>query len=73
MQLADAKASHVRKDNQERQGKTPQGRQFYQKAAAALERDEAAAAVSNLQMALTFEPDNAFFKEKLSEAKAAAR
>ena len=73
IQLADAKASHVKKDNQERQGKTPQGRQFYQKAAAALERDEAAAAVSNLQMALTFEPDNAFFKEKLSEAKAAAR
>ncbi len=73
MQLADAKASHVKKDNQERQGRTPQGRQYYQKAAAALERDEAAAAISNLQMALTFEPDNAFFKEKLAQAKTAAR
>lgn len=73
MQLADAKASHVKKDNEERQGRTPQGRQFYQKAAAALKREELSAAVSNLQMALTFEPDNAFFKEKLAEAKAAAR
>jgi len=70
MQLADAKASHVKKDNQERQGRTPQGRQYYQKAAAALERDEAAAAISNLQMALTFEPDNAFFKEQLADVKA---
>jgi len=69
MQLADAKASHVKKDNEERQGRTPQGRQFYQKAAAALKREELSAAVSNLQMALTFEPDNAFFKEKLDEAR----
>ena len=73
MQLADAKASHVKKDNEKRQGKTPQGRQFYQKAAAALERDELSAAVSNLQMALTFEPNNVFFKERLAEAKAASR
>ncbi len=73
MQLADARASHAKKDNEERQGRTAQGRQFYQKAAAALKRDELPAAVSNLQMALTFEPDNAFFKEQLAEAKAAGR
>ena len=73
MQLAQAKASHAKKNNEERQGRTPQGRQFYQKAVHALLRDEAGAAVSNLQMALTFEPDNAFFKEKLAEAKTAAR
>ena len=73
MQLADAKASHVKKDNEERQGKTPQGRQYHQKAAAAIERKDTASVISNLQMALTFEPDNTFFKSTLAEAKAEAK
>jgi DnaJ-class molecular chaperone len=73
MQLADAKASHVKNDNEKRQGKTPQGRQFYQKAAAAIERRDNAAVISNLQMALTFEPDNSLFKDRLAEAKAEAK
>jgi DnaJ-class molecular chaperone len=73
MQLADAKASHVKNDNEKRQGKTPQGRQFYQKAAAAIERKDNAAVISNLQMALTFEPDNSLFKDRLAEAKAEAK
>ena len=70
MLLAEALSSHTRKDSEERQGKTPQGRQFYQKAAAALQRGDNAGAISNLQMALTFEPGNAFFKEQLEHAKA---
>ena len=70
MQLAAARASHVRKESEDRQGKSPQGRQFYQRAVSALERDDAAAAVNALQMALTFEPGNATFKQKLAEAKA---
>jgi len=70
MQLAEARTSHVRRDSEQRQGRTPQGRQFYQKAAAALARGDNASAISNLQMALTFEPDNAFFKEVLEDARA---
>jgi len=70
MQLAEARASHVKKDSEQRQGRTAQGRQFYQKAAAALQRGDRVGAINNLQMALTFEPDNAFFKEQLAATKA---
>lgn len=70
IQLAEARASHQRKDAEERQGKTTQGRQFHQKAMQCLERGDHAGAVSNLQMALTFEPGNASFKEQLEAAKA---
>jgi DnaJ-class molecular chaperone len=69
MQLAEARASHAKRDSEERQGRTAQGRQFYKKAAAALERGDKLGASNHLQMALTFEPDNAFFKEQLALAK----
>ena len=72
MQLAQALSSHTKRDSEERQGKTPQGRQFYQKAAASLKRGDNAGAISNLQMALTFEPGNTFFKESLQHAKASS-
>ena len=72
MQLAQALSSHTKRDSEERQGKTPQGRQFYQKAAASLQRGDNAGAISNLQMALTFEPGNTFFKESLQHAKASS-
>jgi DnaJ-class molecular chaperone len=70
MQLAEARASHAKKDSEERQGKTPQGRQFWRRAHDALERGDHAGAVNNLQMALTFEPDNVFFREQLAAARA---
>jgi DnaJ-class molecular chaperone len=73
MQLAEAKAAHVKKQVETRQGRTPQGRQFYQKAQQDLERGNTAGAVNNLRMALTFEPDNAFFKEQLAALKARQR
>ena len=69
IQLAEARASHQKKDAEERQGKTPQGRQFHQKAMQCLQRGDNAGAASNLQMALTFEPQNEFFKEQLAAAK----
>ncbi len=69
MQLAEARASHAKKDSEERQGKTPQGRQFYQKAAAAIDRGDTAGAINHLQMALTFESGNSYFKELLAELK----
>lgn len=70
IQLAEAKASHVKKESEERQGKTPQGRQFYQKAAQCLARGDNAGAANHLKMALTFEPGNELFKEQLAAAKA---
>jgi DnaJ-class molecular chaperone len=69
MQLAEARASHVKRDSEERQGKTAQGRQFHQRAATALEAGDTSGAINHLQMALTFEPTNAGFKELLAELK----
>ena len=58
-----------RKAYAERQGKTPQGRQYVSKATTDLQRGDYASAVNNLQMALTFERGNPLFEEKLEEAK----
>lgn len=70
MQLAEAQAEHAKKDVAERKGQTAQGRQFYQKAEAAMKAGDWAGVVQQLQMALTFEKDNPLFKDKLAEAKA---
>jgi DnaJ-class molecular chaperone len=69
MQLSEAKAAHARQDAHERQGKTPQGRQFHQKGVEDIAREDWAAAERNLKMALTFEPDNAYFKELAEDAR----
>jgi hypothetical protein len=58
-------ASHVKKEAEARQGKTPQGRQFYQRAQQCLARGDTTGAANNLKMALTFEPSNALFKQQL--------
>jgi len=69
IQLAEARAEHDKAQSQERQGKTAQGRQFYQKAENDAKRRDYAAAINNLQMALTFERDNAGFQARLEELK----
>ena len=69
IQLAEATAAGAKQDTEERQGKTPQGRQFYQKASEDIRRDDWLSAENNLKMALTFEASNEFFKEKLEEAR----
>ncbi len=71
IQLADARASHVKEESEARQGKTAQGRQFYQKAMQCQQRGDTAGTINNLQIALTFEPSNEFFKEQLAATKAA--
>jgi DnaJ-class molecular chaperone len=73
MQLANASAEADRRASQERGGRTPQGRQFFKLATADISRGNWAAAARNLQTALTFEPDNALFKERLAQAKQALR
>ena len=69
MQLADAEAASNRQQTEKRQGRTPQGRQYFNLATADLRRGDFAAGVRNIQTALTFEPDSAFFKEQLAEAR----
>jgi DnaJ-class molecular chaperone len=69
MQLSEAKAAHAKQDSEELQGKTAQGRQYFSKATTDLLKSDYSAAVRNLQMALTFEPGNQWFEEKLAEAR----
>lgn len=73
MQLAEASAEADRRASQERGGRTPQGRQFFKLAEADIARGNWASAERNLRTALTFEPDNALFKERLAQAKQALR
>ncbi len=69
MQLAEAEAAGSRKQTEAREGRTPQGRQYFNLASASLRQADFASAVRNLQTAATFEPDNAYFKEHLAEAR----
>ena len=69
--LSQARASHVKQESEERQGKTAQGRQFYQKAMQCQKRGDTRGTINHLQMAVTLEPDSQFFRQQLAEAKAA--
>ncbi len=69
IQLAEAEAAGSRQVTAERQGHTPQGRQYFNLALADLKRSQFGAAVRNLQTALTFEPNNSFFKDQLASAR----
>ena len=62
-----------RQVSQEREGKTPYGRRYITLANQDLVRDDLKSARQNLQMASTFEPDNAWVKETLAELKAKLR
>jgi DnaJ-class molecular chaperone len=64
---AETKAA-VKKEQEEQIGTHPKGRQFYQLGAADLEAGRWASAERNLKMAMTYEPSNARYKEKLAEA-----
>ena len=54
---------------EEREGRTREGRQYHQLARRDQQREDWAAAARNLQTALTFEPGNEFFSERLAEIK----
>ena len=70
MQLAEARSVAGKVAVEERQGRTPQGRQFWKIAEGDMQREDWSAAARNLQTALTFEPDNELFREKLAEVRA---
>lgn len=69
IQLAQAESVGGRRQTEAREGRTPQGRQFFNLAVQDLGRKQFAGAVRNLQTALTFEPGNELFKKRLSEAR----
>jgi DnaJ-class molecular chaperone len=73
LQLAEAEAAHKKQRSETTHGKTPQGRQYYQKGAQALEQGNASQAVSHFQMALTFEAGNEHVKAMLEKAQKAKR
>lgn len=73
LQLVESAAAASQRARSEREGRTPQGRRHFAQATSDLGRGDVAAAIRSLQMALTYEPDNAAFKTKLTELRARAR
>lgn len=68
IQLAEAEAA-AEKSLEERTGSTPNGRRYFALAHSDIDRGDLAAATRNLQMAITFEPGNEYFKKKLEEVR----
>ena len=73
MQLAEAQAEAGRQSTEERQGRTREGRQYFNLALADLKRRDYLAAERHLRTALTFEPNNAVFKEQLASIRKLTR
>jgi len=72
IQLSEAEAEAERSEAQQR-GQTPQGRQYFARAEADLQRGDTAAALRNLQTAVTFEPGNETFRQRLQELRRRTR
>jgi len=68
MQLAAAEAG-ARKQAQENEGLTPQGRQYFRLASDEIKRQDWRSAERNLATALSFEPKNESFKSRLEEVR----
>ncbi len=66
---AEAKAA-VKKEVAEQIGTHPKGRQFFQVGVTDLEAGRLASAERNIKLALTFEPTNPLYLQKLEEARA---
>jgi DnaJ-class molecular chaperone len=69
MQLAEADSQAEKKALEDHLGTTPNGRRFFSLARSDIDRNDLDSAIRNLQMALTYEPANEFFKQKLKELK----
>jgi DnaJ-class molecular chaperone len=69
IRLAEADSQAEKKTLEDHLGTTPNGRRFFALARADIDRNDLDSAIRNLQMALTYEPTNQFFKQKLKEWK----
>lgn len=67
LRFREEQEGQLQRHEVERQGQTPQGRQFYGQAVQAYDRGDLAQAVQNLKMALVYERDNALFIETLAQ------
>jgi DnaJ-class molecular chaperone len=67
MPLATAEAEAERQRREQHEGRTPNGRRYFRLARSDLARGDRAAAERNFRTALTFEPDNAFFRQALEQ------
>lgn len=71
---SEAESKHAaRREAEASIGAHPKGRQFFQAGSNDLEAERFASAERNLKMALTYEPQNALYKEKLVEAQTKMR
>jgi curved DNA-binding protein CbpA len=69
IRLSEAQATADKQASEELEGRTREGRQYHQMARRDQQKQDWASAARNLQTALTFEPDNASFREELSEVR----
>jgi DnaJ-class molecular chaperone len=69
IRLAEADTQAEKKTQEDHLGTTPNGRRFFALARGDIDRNDLGSAIRNLQMALTYEPANQFFKQKLKEWK----
>jgi DnaJ-class molecular chaperone len=70
IQLVEAEARAEKQALEDHMGRTPNGRRFFGLARADIDRGDLHSALRHLKMALTFEPQNAYFKQKYDEVKA---
>jgi len=73
MQLVEARARATQQALADHMGNTANGRRFFNLARADIDRVDLPSASRNLKMALTFEPRNDYFREKLREVEKLAR
>jgi curved DNA-binding protein CbpA len=71
--LVEAEVRATQQRAQELLGTTPNGKRFFALARAEIDRGNLDAAARNLKMALTFEPGNDYFRQKLEEVQKAGR
>jgi len=69
IRLAEADSQAEKKTLEDHLGTTPNGRRFFALVRADIDRNDLDSAIRNLQMALTYEPANQFFKQKLKDLK----
>lgn len=73
IQLVEARSRANQQAIHETLGTTPNGRRFFALARAEIDKGNLDAAARNIQMALTFEPANDYFRQKLDEVRTAQR
>ncbi len=69
LRFGDKAAGNAKSEDEARKGQTASGRKFYSMALQEESRGDLMKAMAHLKMALTFEPQNAYFKEHLGRLK----